>query len=152
MNKHKEFTIAWVILVSIVLAGIVVGYVYFIKNDFDQTEKTGLIIYAVLSILVVLNFYGLTVEISEDTIRAYFGFGLISKKIKFEKIESVIAVTNPWYYGWGVRIIPNGMMFNVTGTKAIEISYKNSSRVFRIGAKNPEALIEIITSRLNQAN
>ncbi|MEQ9658625.1 hypothetical protein, partial [Fulvivirga sp.] len=89
MNKHKEFTVAWVILGAIALAGVVVGYVYFVKNDFDQTEKTGFIIYAVLSVLVVLNFYGLTVEISGDTIKAYFGFGLISKKIKFEKIESV---------------------------------------------------------------
>ncbi|MTI39008.1 hypothetical protein [Fulvivirga lutimaris] len=149
MNKHKEFTIAWVILVSIVLAGVVVGYVYFIKNDFDQTEKTGLIIFAVLSVLIVLNFYGLTVEISGDTIKVYFGFGLISKKIKFEKIEAVEAVTNPWYYGWGVRIISNGMMFNVTGTKAIEISYKNSSRVFRIGTKNPQRLVEEINSRIS---
>lgn len=149
MNKHKEFTVAWVILAAIALAGVVVGYVYFVKNDFDQTEKTGLIIYAVLSILVVLNFYGLTVEISGDTIKAYFGFGLISKKIKFEKIESIKAVTNPWYYGWGVRIIPNGMMFNVTGTKAIEISYKNSNRVFRMGTKNPQLLVEEIRNRLN---
>lgn len=149
MNKYKEFTTGWVILVAIVLASVIVGYVYFIKNDFEQTQKTGFIIFAVLSVLLALNFYGLTVEISNDAIRAYFGFGLISKKIKFDKIESVTAVTNPWYYGWGIRIIPNGWMFNVTGTKAIEISYKNSSRVFRIGTKNPQRLVEEVRNRLN---
>lgn len=148
MKVHKEFTIAWIILFFLILTGAVVVYVYYFGSNAGTEDMTGLVIFEVITAVVLLNFYGLKVQVG-DKLTASFGIGLIRKRIQFADIQSVKSVTNPWYYGWGVRIIPNGLMFNVTGSKAVEISFNNTNRVFRIGTKNPEVLIKEIEQRLN---
>jgi hypothetical protein len=53
------------------------------------------------------------------------------------------AVRNPWYVGWGIRMGPSGVVWNVSGLDAVELAL--SEKRFRIGTDEPEALVEAIT-------
>jgi hypothetical protein len=56
-------------------------------------------------------------------------------------------VRNKWYYGWGVRGIPGGWMYNVWGLDAVELELA-SGKKFRIGTNEPEELVAALRARL----
>lgn len=97
---------------------------------------------AVLAILIfVLAIIStLTVSLDNTSLRIRFGpIGLIRKSWPLAEIASVTAVTNPWYYGWGIRWTPRGPLYNVSGYGAVEVLLL-SGKTFRIGTGEPEAL------------
>jgi hypothetical protein len=113
----------------------------------DQTillRLTGLMF--VMGMILAL-FFRLTVTVDEHFVRAVFGIGIIGKRIPLGNIVSVRKVTNPWWYGWGIRLIPGGWMWNITGMQAVELKLKNG-RLLRIGTDEPEALEAAIKYRM----
>jgi len=93
-----------------------------------------------IMVFVLAIFSTLTVSVCDDTLRIRFGpVGLIRKSWPLAEIASVTAVTNPWYYGWGIRWTPHGLLYNVSGFGAVEVRL-NSGKTFRIGTDEPEAL------------
>ncbi len=94
-------------------------------------------------------FSSLTVEIRDGKLRSYFGPGLPAKAVKLQDIESVQVVENPWYSGWGVRITPQGMLYNVSGFQAVEVKLKNR-KSFRLGTDEPEKLRAAILQALEE--
>lgn len=86
----------------------------------------------------------LTVSITADTLRIRFGpVGLVRKVWRISDIVSAAPVTNPWYYGWGLRCTLHGPLYNVSGQHAVEILLLSGDRV-RIGTDEPEALAKAI--------
>ena len=51
--------------------------------------------------------------------------------------------------GWGIRLIPNGWLWNVSGLGAVELSLVNGQR-FRIGTDEPEQLATAIQGALKK--
>jgi hypothetical protein len=88
---------------------------------------------------VALIFSRLTVEVTDQELRASFGPGWTVKRIRLAEIESVKAVRNPWWYGWGIRLTPQGVLYNVSGRDAVEVRLRSGKR-FRIGTDEPQAL------------
>ncbi len=100
----------------------------------------------VLGILVfaLAIFSTLTVSVCDDALRIRFGpLPLIRKSWPVAEIASATAVTNPWYYGWGIRWTPHGLLYNVSGYGAVEVM-RHSGKKFRIGTDEPEALCRAI--------
>ena len=89
--------------------------------------------------LVPLQFGWLTVSLSDQAIHVRFGVGLIRRRIPIADVQSVQAVRNAWYYGWGIRLTPHGWLWNVAGLDAVELELKGGRR-FRIGTDEPGAL------------
>ncbi len=94
-------------------------------------------------VLVLWMFTKLTVEIDSEFLRIKFGAGIIRKKFPINEINSCREVKNRWYYGWGIRIIPHGILYNVSGLLAVEIEMK-SGKKYRIGTDEPEKLVKAI--------
>jgi len=97
---------------------------------------------------VVLWFNWLTVTIDGDRVVVAFGRGWPRRTIKVRNIAGFGPVRNKWYYGWGIRKIPRGWMYNVWGLDAVEIELSNG-RKFRIGTDEPGDLIaalKVLTS------
>lgn len=65
-----------------------------------------------------------------------------------QKIKSIQIVESPWYYGWGIRLIPNGILYNISGQKGVELTFSDTNKVIRIGSKKPDALKLEIEKRL----
>jgi len=85
----------------------------------------------------------LTVEIKGDELVCRFGPGFIKKRVVLSEIREVKVVKNLWHYGWGIRLTPDGWLFNVSGLNAVEIELA-SGRRFRIGTDRPDDLAEAI--------
>jgi hypothetical protein len=98
-----------------------------------------------LAILVValLLFSTLTVEVDKEALRLRFGVGLIRKRFDLAEIRGWEAVRNPWYCGWGIRLRPRSVLWNVSGYDAVELTLADGRR-FRIGTDEPDALVAAI--------
>jgi hypothetical protein len=94
--------------------------------------------------LLLLVFSALTVEVDAEAIRLRFGIGLVRKRVPLADVRAWRAVRNPWYVGWGIRLGPRGLLWNVSGLDAVELDLPGG-RHFRIGTDEPAALVSAIT-------
>jgi len=104
----------------------------------------------VVFILIVVALYlfnSLVVKVSSEKIYVAFGSGPIRKNIPFTIIKSAEKVRNKWYYGFGIRLIPGGQMYNVAGLDAVELKLTNG-RAFRIGTDELDKLMAVIQSKM----
>lgn len=92
-----------------------------------------------LALLLLLSFYAATVEVTAGELRYRFGVGLIRRSYPLAEIKSAQAVTNPWYYLWGVKSIPGGWLYAVAPGSAVEITLEDG-KVIRLGTDRPQAL------------
>jgi hypothetical protein len=116
-------------------------------------DTTGTIILgSVMAIMFacLLIFYKLTISINTKELKLWFGFGLVSKKYQLTDIKNFKPVTNSPLYGWGIRMIPDGWLYNVTGLKAIELSFKQSPKKIRIGTNLPEEIAAYVNQLLDK--
>lgn len=99
----------------------------------------------VIEIAVAIVFSSLTVEVSEDELRWYFGPGFWSYRLPLADIETAAVVRNRWWNGWGIRTAPGFRLYNVGGLDAVELRLK-SGEVRRIGTDDPQGLSEALKS------
>lgn len=98
-------------------------------------------------VVMLLLMHRLTAIVDPEGVLISYGIGIISRRIRHQDIAHCLQVKNPWWWGWGMRKIPGGWMWNVSGLSAIELKLKNG-RVFRIGTDEPEMLAAAINERL----
>ena len=85
------------------------------------------------------TFATLTVTLDSNKLEVRFGPGFIRLSFLLSDIVAHRVVVNPWYYGWGIRLIPDGWLYNVSGLWAVELRMANGKR-FRIGTDDAEGL------------
>ena len=78
-------------------------------------------------------------EVSASDLIVSWSMGWPSKTILRTDIRSVEVVRNRWIYGWGIRWIRGGWMWNVWGLDAVELQL-SSGKKFRIGTDEPGEL------------
>ena len=93
----------------------------------------------ILIAAAVLLFARLVVEVDSAFLRTSFGFGWPSRAIAIGDITAIRRVRNSWWYGWGIRWVGNGWMYNTWGYDAVEVGLP-TGRVFRAGTDDPEGL------------
>lgn len=142
MYKHTQ--VARVVLVSLGIGVLVVAYLGVLFSDW-----VGLLVAGMLVLFLAL-FGSLTVSVGSSSVGIRFGVGFIRRGFRLEEVESCEAVRNPWWYGWGIKKIPKGWLFNVSGLDAVELTMRNGT-VYRIGTDEPEKLSGAIQMRLGQA-
>ncbi len=110
------------------------------------------LVFAIIAIVgaMAMLFGWLTVDIDDRRLLLKMGIGLIRRTIPLSAIHAFAPVTNRWYYGWGVRFTPYGMLYNVSGLRAVEILFDNGRRV-RIGTDEPEALVRAFSAATRKA-
>lgn len=150
MDRFKEFTFGYLIFILIMPVQILMVYLY--KNNIGNNPMnlTSFVVITIILITMCLLFFGLTTTVSFENITVSFGIGLIHKNIPMQKIKSIQIVESPWYYGWGIRFIPNGMLYNISGQKGVELTFSDTNKVIRIGSKKPDALKLEIEKRLSK--
>ncbi len=132
-----------------------------------QRSRTALVTFAVLCAVVALiawpepaispwmlapavplawaswNFRRMTVEIAGGELRAWFGNGWPRYTWPLERIASVRAVHNPFWYGTGIHFTPSGLLYNIASGPGIEFRLK-SGATFRLGSDDAEGLAAAI--------
>ena len=140
MSAHYRHTqVGWVILGFFAAVGLLV-----LKSLPPEAAGAARAPLLVVASLVLLLFCALTVEVDDEAIRVRLGIGLVRKRIPLAEAVSWRAVRNPWYSGWGIKLGPRGVLWNVSGFRAVEIDLPDGRR-FRIGTDEPEELVRAIT-------
>jgi hypothetical protein len=100
-------------------------------------------------LLVVLALTAtLTTRVADGVLEVRMGIGLIRRRIALSDVARVDVVRNHWIWGWGIRWTPHGWLWNVSGTRGIQLTYK-SGRRFRIGSDEPAPLARAVASWLD---
>jgi len=135
--KHTQFGTLTLVIFALVIPGTAALLLL--------VPETRIFTGPVLAVLVAVAilFCTLTVEVTADFIVAALGPGIIRRSIRITDIRDARIVRNKWYYGWGVRLVPGGWMFNVSGLDAVELEFE-SGRRFRIGTDDPKGLLAAI--------
>lgn len=144
MTEYKHTQIGY-----LMLAFISVGILLLIVN-YSYVSGTSLLLLVILAVLVLslLLFSVLSVKVDSGEVSLRFGVGIIRKRFPLSEIESHSVVRNPWYYGWGVRRIPIGWLYNVSGLDAVELAMTDG-RKFRIGTDDPSGLDAAVRAALS---
>jgi len=150
MKEYREFQFAWIISSLMFLVLLFVIALYMTSAGDRPISGVGLFIFIGSSALVFALFYGMTTTIDAEKIVVSFGIGLIQKRIGIDKIKTVTIIKNPWYYGWGIRYIPNGKLYNMSGLKGVELTFYSTDRIVRIGTQDPAQLKTEIEKFLKQ--
>ncbi|MCS7336688.1 MAG: PH domain-containing protein [Verrucomicrobiae bacterium] len=95
----------------------------------------------------LILFGSLTVTVDDTAVTVQFGLGPFRKSIPLRDIAYCRQVRNPWWWGWGIKRVPGGWMYSVSGLDSVEIVTKDG-RMFRIGTDEPKVLAEFIEAKL----
>jgi len=148
MEDYKEFTFGWLIFVFTVPIHLLLTYLYIKEIGDTPIGTTGYLVITLTFIFICSLFYGLTTKITSDAITVSFGIGIIRKRIPLKRVKSVDAIKSPWYYGWGIRIVPNGALYNMSGNDGVELKFNDTDRIVRIGTRDSLTLKKEIEKRL----
>jgi hypothetical protein len=96
---------------------------------------------------MLLLFSTLTVVIGDSMLEITFGPGMIRKRFELRDVCECREVRNPFWYGWGIHWTPHGWVYNVSGSRAVELCMRNGKR-YRIGTDAPEELMGAIRRAL----
>jgi hypothetical protein len=146
MNVHYRHTqVGWVMLVA-AAAAVALGWGA-LPAEAPVAARLPLLLVAAL---ILILFGTLTVEVAEDAIHLRFGIGLVRKRIPLPEVRSWREFRNPWYCGWGIRMGPGGVLWNVSGFDAVQLELGDGKR-FRIGTDEPAELASAITRAKGEA-
>ena len=95
--------------------------------------------FLLLAETILLNFSRLTTSIDDENLHLVFGWGWPHKRIALSEVANVAAVRNSWWYGFGVRLTPNGWIYNVWGLDAVHLDL-TTGKSFRVGTDEPDEL------------
>ncbi|PWR75864.1 hypothetical protein ACKUB1_18355 [Methanospirillum stamsii] len=150
LTKNLEYSHEQVGIVQ-VWAGIISLNILLFTAYFCQDIILLLLIPILALIFGVAFFSTMTVIITTDAIKVQFGpVSVIKRTFPFEKIKAYSLVKNPWYYGYGVRWIPHGTLYNIAGPDALELTLHSGKRV-QIGTDEPEKMIEVFENVFRHA-
>jgi len=147
-ERYRHTQIGWtliVLVVAVVLAELTI--VTFSAPQGTLALALSGAVVAVAAVMLAL-FSTLTVVVDDRTVRVWFGFGALRREVMLADVTVARRVRNHWYAGWGVRIIPQGRLYNVGGLDAVELEL-DSGRVVRIGTDQPDALLAAVNAALD---
>lgn len=159
MYQHTQAgtLIRWLLTFCVLLLGLIISlYIrVFHQAGLVMPEQQDILLRlmgAIFAVLVVLAlFHNLTVGVDNQFIRLHYGIGIIGKKIPLSELRECRPVTNKWWWGWGIRKIPGGWMWNISGLQAVELKMKNG-RILRIGTDEPTALAAVVSEGMAASN
>ena len=117
------------------------GCLTYLQQKQPASNQISLLIGITILTACTVTFYSLTVTINGNTLKLYYGIGLIQKSFDTSQIIDLNIVKNKWYYGWGIRRTPHGWLYNISGLDAVELTLKNGNS-YRIGTDQPKQLLE----------
>lgn len=130
--RHRQVGTSILVLVGIP------SVVLVIMALLGEAEAVMLVVLVMLVAAMIL-FGSLTVEVRSDALVLWFGPGVVRKRFDLAAIRGVRTVENAWLAGWGVRRLPNGWLYNVSGLDAVELEMEDGKR-HRIGTDRPREL------------
>lgn len=135
--ETKTYTQTGIFSIVILVPLFIISLVYLYVGIENNTNLIPEIIMTVIMFMCLITFYRITISVTPSAVSFKMGVGIISKKYDISTIESCTALSNSLLNGIGVRVLSNGWLYNVSGTKAIELKFKNKKSIVRLGTDQP---------------
>ncbi|MEM7358176.1 MAG: helix-turn-helix transcriptional regulator [Pseudomonadota bacterium] len=140
-HQHEYFNIQLgVALIAIFVAAIAIS-AWFLNQD-KMTHSAFITMCVFLTVVCVL-FATLTTRVTAEYLQWHFTFGFLGKKLALQDIASHRVVRNKVWWGLGLRLLPKGWLYCVSGLDAVEVVHKDG-RITRIGTDEAPALDQAI--------
>lgn len=136
-------TLRWILGIIIVAS----LFSTFVLGTKDVKTVTFFVVPLLSGILIL--FWSLTITVTDTHLGHAFNLDFWKRSYPFTDIESVSKVQNSWLYGYGMRYIGSGWLYNVSGTDAILIQFKDG-KLIRIGTDDQENLYTILSQQLEE--
>ena len=139
MYRHRQ--IGYVpIALGLILAGTLGGVAW------RRSPMIGAVV--LLAILVgPLLFSSLTITVQDGALASHFGFGFWPKRYAVADIADVAPTAFSWAEGLGIRVTEIGMLYNVSGTRGVEVRLRSGTR-FRLGSDEPDRLLRALQAAI----
>lgn len=148
IKKYSQYgTFMVVVMLSILLFFMII---FFKTGFFPGSEAVIPLLFTLIVVLCLLLFYKITIYIHDLTLSFKMGIGLFGRSYKLSEIKSCKPVRNSVFLGFGIHMLWNGWIYNVSGLKAIELSFYNKSSVVRIGTDRPEEISEVVNQLIGR--
>lgn len=148
---YKETQIFYLIITTTIAIITFCLITYFWGHSKNTTPLVVIIIPILMLTAVTFLFYKMEIKITNDYLENSFGNRLIKRNILLSEIDitKLQKVKLPWYYGIGLRLTPQGTLYNTKVGTAIKIVSKNGQRTILIGTDNFEKISEVLTEKLS---
>lgn len=143
MKKTYEHTQIGYATLSLLALGIALVTFWLVVKGFTWL---GFLLLVVLDLSLIL-FSTLTVVVRDGLLELTFGPGIYHKRITLSEVQHCDVTRNPWFFGWGIRWIPGGWLYNVSGLQAVVLLMRNG-RQYRIGTDEPQKLLAAVKQAL----
>ena len=141
MPLYKHTQIGYMVIIPLIITLVVAGALPHSTMPFIVLPLVVLGL-----ILIIVLFASLTVEVTEEHLKFWFGIGIIHKRVCISDIESCKR-TRTFLPGWGIDLTRRGWRYNVSGFNLVEITLKNGKR-FLLGTDEVEDLTSALTKAL----
>jgi len=139
--EHTQKSPLWLLVAAPLL---IVVAVVAAASEADPIVTLLSVLGAAAFIAFIAHFSSLTVTVDAAAAGAAFGRGWPRKTVNLTGVTEVGAVRNRWLYGFGIRWIPKGSLWNVWGLDAVEFVL-DTGRVVRFGTDDPDGLLAALS-------
>ena len=138
ISPRTQMVIA--ISVAVVIVGPIITYGF-------KTSTLAPLGAAFVALAFTAGFRQMTVRVSSINLQVVFAYGWPRRTVQLSEIVDVSTHRMRAIYGWGIRAVPNGMLWRAGGHHAVRLEL-NSGRYLYIGAADCEDLAREIRERL----
>ncbi|CAH7136848.1 hypothetical protein [Vibrio splendidus] len=96
-----------------------------------------------INALIASLFFSMTIELKDDLLTWYFGFGFWRKVVKVSDINDTSFYQTKWYQGIGIRMLSNGWLYNASTGPALKLSLIGGKHIY-IGCKDAQGLKAVL--------
>ena len=128
------------ISVAVVIVGPIIAYGF-------KTSTLAPLGAAFVALAFMAGFRQMTVRVSHVNLQVVFAYGWPRRTVQLSEIVDVSTHRMRAIYGWGIRAVPNGMLWRAGGHHAVRLEL-NSGRYLYIGTADCEDLAREISERL----
>jgi hypothetical protein len=144
-TRYRHTQIGWAMIVPAIGVAALTAVLLELGN---VTLFVPVVMGALLAALLVL-FAWLTVTVDDEAVDLRFGLRGFHQRTPLSEIAAADAVRNSWLAGWGIRVIPGGRLYNVSGLDAVRLQLTDG-RVVRVGTDEPEVLLAAVKAALTR--
>jgi len=138
--KYTERQISSVLIAIFIGVFVIISISYIYNFGNNSPDLYSILLTILIMVVGLLFFYDMKTYIDNEQILISFGIGLVKKRIAIKNIEKVTVVRNKWYYGFGIRMLKNGWLYNIKGLDAVELKMKNTKSIIRVGTADSQKL------------
>ncbi|MFM8980311.1 MAG: hypothetical protein ACKOSS_07610 [Planctomycetia bacterium] len=96
-------------------------------------------------------FASLRVRVDGEQVQLAFGPGWLRRRLAVREVASAAVVRSPWWWGYGIRLTPQGWMWNLAGPHGVQLHLHDGRRL-RIGSDDAAGLCAAIEAAAGLAS